>query len=117
LAGMRTTAVRDGDHWIVNGAKTFITGGMQSDLQSVVPRPSPSPHNQRKGPTLFVVEDGMEGFPRGRELEKMGCKVQDTAELSFVDVRVPIENVLGDEGEAFAYLCRNLPPERLTVAV
>jgi len=114
---MRTTAVRDGDDWIINGAKTFITGGMQADLVIVVARTATDPDNRRKGLTLFVVEDGMEGFTRGRELEKMGCKVQDTAELSFVDVRVPAANMLGEEGEAFGYLGHNLPQERLTVAV
>ena len=117
LAGMRTTAVRDGDDYIVNGAKTFITGGMQADLVIVVARTATDPDNRRKGLTLLVVEDGMPGFTRGRELEKMGCKVQDTAELSFVDVRVPAANVLGEEGEAFGYLGHNLPQERLTVAV
>ena len=117
LAGVRTTAVRDGDDWIVNGAKTFITGGMQADLVIVVARTSTDPDNRRKGLTLLVVEDGMAGFTRGRELEKMGCKVQDTAELSFVDVRVPATNVLGEEGEAFSYLGHNLPQERLTIAV
>jgi acyl-CoA dehydrogenase len=90
---------------------------MQADLVIVVARTATDPDNRRKGLTLLVVEDGMEGFTRGRELEKMGCKVQDTAELSFVDVRVPVENVLGDEGEAFGYLGHNLPQERLTVAV
>jgi acyl-CoA dehydrogenase len=87
LAGMRTSAVRDGDSYVVNGAKTFITGGMQADLGIVVARTSTDPENRRRGLTLLVVEDGMPGFPRGRELEKMGCKVQDTAELSFADVR------------------------------
>jgi acyl-CoA dehydrogenase len=121
LAGMRTSAVRDGSgenaDFIVNGAKTFITGGMQADLVIVVARTATDPDNRRKGLTLLVVEDGMDGFTRGRELEKMGCKVQDTAELSFVDVRVPAANVLGEEGEAFGYLRHNLPQERLTVAV
>jgi acyl-CoA dehydrogenase len=117
LAGMRTSAVRDGDEWIINGAKTFITGGMQADLVIVVARTSIDSGNRRKGLTLFVVEDGMPGFTRGRELEKMGCKVQDTAELSFVDVRVPTQNVLGEVDEAFAYLSMNLPQERLTIAV
>lgn len=121
LAGVRTTAVRrvdsEGPHWILNGAKTFITGGMQADLVIVVARTSTDPDNRRKGLSLFVVEDGMPGFTRGRELEKMGCKVQDTAELSFVDVRVPATNMLGEEGEAFSYLGHNLPQERLTVAV
>ena len=117
LAGMKSTAVRDGDDWILNGAKTFITGGMQSDLVIVVARTSTDPENRRKGLSLLVVEDGMPGFTRGRELDKMGCKVQDTAELSFVDVRVPATNLLGDEGEAFRYLGHNLAQERLTVAV
>ncbi|QVI29843.1 acyl-CoA dehydrogenase family protein [Mycolicibacterium neoaurum] len=117
LAGMRTSAVRDGEDWILNGAKTFITGGMQADLVIVLARTATDPDNRRNGLTLFVVEDGMPGFTRGRELEKMGCKVQDTAELSFVDVRVPAANVLGQEGEAFGYLGQNLPQERLTIAV
>ncbi|MCV7177878.1 acyl-CoA dehydrogenase family protein [Mycolicibacterium sphagni] len=121
LAGVRTTAVRDGSgptaDYIVNGAKTFITGGMQADLVVVVARTSTDPDNRRAGLTLLVVEDGMPGFTRGRELEKMGCKVQDTAELSFVDVRVPAANVLGADGQAFSYLGHNLAQERLTVAV
>ncbi|UQB93128.1 MULTISPECIES: acyl-CoA dehydrogenase family protein [Mycobacterium] len=117
LAGLRTIAVRDGSDWIINGAKTFITGGLQADLVIVVARTSTDPENRRKGLTLFVVEDGMPGFSRGRELEKMGCKVQDTAELSFVDVRVAATNVLGEEGQAFSYLGHNLPQERLAVAV
>jgi acyl-CoA dehydrogenase len=117
LAGVRTTAVKDGDHYIVNGAKTFITGGMQADLVVVVARTSTDPDNRRKGLSLLVVEDGMPGFARGRELDKMGCKVQDTAELSFADVRVPVENLLGEEGQAFSYLGHNLAQERLTVAV
>ncbi|MGE5694241.1 MAG: acyl-CoA dehydrogenase family protein [Candidatus Sericytochromatia bacterium] len=117
LAGMRTTAVRDGDSYVVNGAKTFITGGIQADLVIVVARTSADPDNRRRGLTLLVVEDGMPGFSRGRELEKMGCKVQDTAELSFTDVRVPVANRLGEEDEAFSYLGHNLPQERLTVAV
>jgi acyl-CoA dehydrogenase len=117
LAGVRTTAVRDGDDYIVNGAKTFITGGIQADLVVVVARTSTDPENRRKGLSLIVVEDGMPGFERGRELEKMGCKVQDTAELSFTDVRVPAANLLGEEGDAFSYLGHNLAQERLTVAV
>ena len=117
LAGVKTTAVRDGDSYVVNGAKTFITGGMQSDLVIVVARTSTDPENRRKGLSLLVVEAGMPGFTRGRELDKMGCKVQDTAELSFVDVRVPAANLLGSEGEAFSYLGHNLAQERLTVAV
>jgi len=117
LAGIRTTAVLDGDHYILNGAKTFITGGILADLVIVVARTSTDPDNRRRGLTLLVVEDGMPGFVKGRALDKMGCKVQDTGELSFTDVRVPVANRLGEEGEAFGYLGHNLPQERLTVAV
>ncbi|WP_040872117.1 acyl-CoA dehydrogenase family protein [Nocardia exalbida] len=117
LAGMRTTAARDGDDYVLNGAKTFITGGLLADLVIVVARTSTDPDNRRAGLTLLVVEDGMPGFTRGRMLEKMGCKVQDTMELSFHDVRVPVANRLGAEGAAFGYLGHNLPQERLTVAV
>jgi acyl-CoA dehydrogenase len=117
LAGMSTTAVRDGDDWILNGAKTFITGGAQADLVVVVARTSRDETNRRRGLTLLVVEDGMPGFEKGRNLEKIGLKVQDTVELSFTDVRVPAANVLGEEGEAFGYLGANLPQERLTIAV
>jgi acyl-CoA dehydrogenase len=117
LAGIRSTAVRDGDSYVLNGAKTFITGGLLADLVIVVARTSTDPDNRRGGLTLLVVEDGMAGFTRGRVLEKMGCKVQDTVELSFDDVRVPVANRLGDEGAAFGYLGHNLPQERMTVAV
>ncbi|MEU1545515.1 acyl-CoA dehydrogenase family protein [Nocardia sp. NPDC005745] len=117
LAGMRTSAVRDGDDYVLNGAKTFITGGLLADLVIVVARTSTDPDNRRAGLTLLVVEDGMPGFTRGRMLEKMGCKVQDTMELSFHDVRIPVANRLGAEGAAFGYLGHNLPQERLTVAV
>lgn len=117
LAGIRTTAVRDGEHYILNGAKTFITGGLLADLVIVVARTGIDPDNRRAGLTLLVVEGGMPGFTRGRVLDKMGCKVQDTVELSFTDVRVPVANRLGEEGAAFGYLGHNLPQERLTVAV
>jgi acyl-CoA dehydrogenase len=117
LAGMRTTAVRDGDTYVLNGAKTFITGGMLADLVIVVARTSTDPANRRAGLTLLVVEDGMPGFTRGRKLDKLGLRVQDTAELHFSDVRVPVANRLGEEGEAFGYLGRNLPQERLAIAV
>ncbi len=116
LAGVTTTAVLDGDHYILNGAKTFITGGLLADLVVVVARTSTDPENRRAGLSLLVVEDGMDGFERGRVLDKMGCKVQDTVELSFTDVRVPISNLLGEEGSAFGYLGSNLPQERMTVA-
>lgn len=117
LAGIRTTAERDGDAYVLSGAKTFITGGLLADLVIVVARTSTDPDNRRAGLTLLVVEDGMPGFTRGRVLEKMGIKVQDTVELAFDDVRVPVANRLGEEGRAFEYLCHNLPQERMTVAV
>ncbi|MFE2416784.1 acyl-CoA dehydrogenase family protein [Streptomyces hokutonensis] len=117
LAGIRTTAVRDGDSYILNGAKTFITGGLLADLVIVVARTSTDPDNRRAGLTLLVVEDGMPGFTRGRVLHKLGIKVQDTVELAFDDVRVPVANRLGEEGAAFGYLGHNLPQERMTVAV
>ncbi|MGW3565746.1 acyl-CoA dehydrogenase family protein [Streptomyces sp. NPDC000941] len=117
LAGIRTTAVRDGDTYVLNGAKTFITGGLLADLVIVVARTSADPGDRRAGLTLLVVEDGMPGFTRGRVLDKMGIKVQDTVELAFDDVRVPVANRLGEEGRAFEYLGRNLPQERMTVAV
>ncbi|MFD8103581.1 acyl-CoA dehydrogenase family protein [Nocardia fluminea] len=117
LAGMRTSAVRDGDDYLLTGAKTFITGGLLADLVIVVARTSTDPDNRRAGLTLLVVEDGMPGFERGRVLDKMGCKVQDTVELSFDAVRVPAANRLGADGAAFGYLGNNLSQERMTVAV
>ncbi|MFE2568609.1 acyl-CoA dehydrogenase family protein [Streptomyces mirabilis] len=117
LAGIRTTAVRDGDAYVLNGAKTFITGGLLADLVIVVARTSSDPGDRRAGLTLLVVEDGMPGFARGRVLDKMGIKAQDTVELSFDEVRVPVVNRLGEEGAAFGYLGHNLPQERMTVAV
>jgi acyl-CoA dehydrogenase len=118
LAGMTTRAVRDGDSYLLNGAKTFITGGYLADLVIVVARTADAtPTDRRAGLTLLVVEDGMPGFGKGRKLEKIGLKTQDTAELSFSDVRVPVANRLGEEGAAFSYLGHNLPQERMTVAV
>jgi acyl-CoA dehydrogenase len=118
LAGMATRAVRDGNEYVLSGAKTFITGGYLADLVIVVARTAgPDQANRRAGLSLLVVEDGMPGFVKGRKLEKIGLKVQDTAELSFSDVRVPVANLLGEEGKAFGYLGHNLPQERLTIAV
>jgi acyl-CoA dehydrogenase len=117
LAGIATTAVRDGDEYVLNGAKTFITGGILADLVIVVARTSTDPENRRRGLSLLVVEDGMPGFTKGRALDKLGLKAQDTAELSFTDVRVPVANLLGREGEAFGYLGANLAQERLAIAV
>lgn len=117
LAGMRTTAVRDGSCYVVNGAKTFITGGALAELVIVVARTATIEGDRRAGLTLLVMEDGMPGFVRGRKLDKLGLKTQDTAELSFTGVRVPVSNRLGAEGAAFGYLGRNLPRERLAIAV
>jgi acyl-CoA dehydrogenase len=117
LAGVRTSAVRSGDHYILNGAKTLITGGSLAELVIVVARTSNDDPNPRKGLTLLVVEDGMPGFVKGRALGKIGLKTQDTIELSFCDVQVPVANRLGEEGVAFSYLGQNLPQERLAIAV
>lgn len=116
LAGMATTATRDGDHYLLNGAKTFITGGVNADLFVVVARTSRS-DNRRDGLTLLVVDRTMPGFTQGRNLDKIGLKTQDTAELFFEDVLVPATNVLGEEGKAFSYLTSNLAQERLGIAV
>lgn len=118
LAGIRTTAVRDGDEYVLNGAKTFITGGVVADTVLVVCRTSEagSSGDRRSGLSLIVVEEGTPGFVKGRKLEKLGLAVQDTAELAFTDVRVPIGNLLGEEGRAFWYLSHNLPQERLSIA-
>jgi acyl-CoA dehydrogenase len=117
LAGIRTTGVRNGDYYIVNGAKTFITGGYLADLVVVVVRTSTDETDRRAGLTLLVVEAGMPGFTKGRMLDKLGLKAQDTTELSFTDVRVPVANRLGEEGQGFRYLGHNLPQERLAIAV
>ncbi|UFN43915.1 acyl-CoA dehydrogenase family protein [Nocardioides okcheonensis] len=113
LQGIRTTAVDAGDHYVLNGSKTFISNGILSDLVVVVCRTDPEAGHQ--GISLLVVERGMEGFERGRNLAKMGLHAQDTAELSFTDVRVPKENLLGEEGRGFVYLMENLPQERVSI--
>jgi long-chain-acyl-CoA dehydrogenase len=115
LQGIQTSAVRDGDDFIVNGAKTFITNGIMSDLVIVVAKTDPEAGSH--GFSLLVVERGMPGFERGRRLKKVGLKAQDTAELFFTDVRVPATNVLGELGQGFIYLMQNLPQERLSIAV
>lgn len=114
LAGIRTAAVRDGDHYVVDGAKTFISNGQCGDLFVIAVRTSPERH---KGLSLLVVDAGTPGFSRGRNLEKIGLHAQDTSELTFTDMRVPVENLLGHEGEGFYHLVRNLPQERLALAV
>jgi alkylation response protein AidB-like acyl-CoA dehydrogenase len=115
LASMTTSARREGDHYVVNGAKTFITNGINSDLVIVALKTDPS--ERHRGISLLVVEREMEGFARGRNLEKIGMHAQDTAELFFADVRVPVENRLGDEGSGFQYLVSNLAQERLSIAI
>ncbi|MFJ2030460.1 acyl-CoA dehydrogenase family protein [Streptosporangium sp. NPDC087985] len=116
LQSIRTTAVREGDHYVVNGQKTFITNGINSDLVVVVAKTDPAAG--ARGISLLVVERGMEGFSRGRNLEKIGMHAQDTAELFFENVRVPAANLLGEEeGQGFFQLMRNLPQERLSIAV
>ncbi|MFI9834703.1 acyl-CoA dehydrogenase family protein [Streptomyces sp. NPDC051913] len=117
LAGVTTRAVRDGQHYVLNGAKTFITGGHHADLVIVVARTATDPDDRRAGLSLLVVEKGMPGFTVGRKLEKIGLAVQDTVELTFADVRVPVANLLGEEGAAFTLLGRNLAQERLAIAV
>lgn len=117
LAGVRTRAVRDGDSYVINGAKTFITGGGLADLVIVLVRTGTDDANRRSGLSLVVVEAGAEGFEKGRRLPKLGLHVQDTVELSFSDVRVPMANLLAEEDGAFAYLGHNLAQERLAIAV
>lgn len=114
LSAIATKAVLDGDAYVVTGSKTFISSGINSDLVIVVTRTGDDPHG---GLTLLVVEAGMERFERGRNLDKIGLHAQDTAELFFNEVRVPVANRIGDEGMAFAQLVTNLPQERLSIAV
>ena len=115
LQGIRTSAVDAGDHYVLNGQKTFISNGILADLVVVVARTDPDAGHQ--GISLLVVERGMEGFERGRNLQKIGQHAQDTAELFFADVRVPKENLLGEEGSGFVHLMTNLSQERLSIAV
>jgi alkylation response protein AidB-like acyl-CoA dehydrogenase len=115
LASMKTSAIRDGDSYVVNGSKTFITNGINADL--VITAVKTDPSQKHKGMSLLILERGMEGFERGRNLEKLGLHSQDTAELFFTDVHVPAENLLGTEGEGFLQLVHNLPQERLSIAV
>lgn len=115
LQGIRTTAVRDGDDWVINGSKTFITNGINADFVVVVCQTDPEAGAM--GFSLIVVERGAEGFTRGRNLDKIGLKAQDTAELFFDNVRVPANNLLGTEGQGFIHLMERLPQERLTISV
>jgi alkylation response protein AidB-like acyl-CoA dehydrogenase len=115
LAGIKTSAVRDGEHYVVNGSKTFITNGINAEL--IVTAVKTNPHERHSGISLLVIEEGMEGFTRGRNLAKIGLHAQDTAELFFDDVQVPVGNLLGEEGMGFVYLMENLPQERLGLTV
>ncbi|MQA93246.1 MAG: acyl-CoA dehydrogenase [Streptosporangiales bacterium] len=115
LQGIKTTAVRDGDHYVLSGQKTFITNGINADLVVVVARTDPDAG--ARGISLLAVERDMPGFTRGRNLDKVGLHAQDTAELFFDAVRVPKENLVGQEGQGFIHLMQNLPQERLTIAV
>jgi alkylation response protein AidB-like acyl-CoA dehydrogenase len=115
LASMATTAVRDGDSYVVNGSKTFITNGINADL--VITAVKTDPAQRHRGMSLLVVERDTPGFERGRNLDKVGMHSQDTAELFFSDAHVPVENRLGDEGGGFLQLVANLPQERLSIAV
>jgi alkylation response protein AidB-like acyl-CoA dehydrogenase len=117
LAGLRTTAVRtdDGDGYVVNGSKTFITNGINADL--IITAVKTDPSQRHAGISLVIVERGMDGFERGRNLEKVGQHAQDTAELFFHDVHVPAENLLGEEGAGFRYMTGNLAQERLSIAL
>jgi alkylation response protein AidB-like acyl-CoA dehydrogenase len=114
LGAVRTSAVLDGDEYVVNGSKTFITNGINADLVIVVVRTNDAPG--ARGLSLLAVERGTAGFERGRNLDKIGLHAQDTAELYFADARVPAANLLGEEGKGFAYLSRNLSQERLSIA-
>ncbi|HEX7745235.1 MAG TPA: acyl-CoA dehydrogenase family protein, partial [Micromonosporaceae bacterium] len=115
LAGIRTSAVRDGDTYVLNGQKTFITNGEMADLVVVVVRTAPD--QGAHGVSLIAVETGTPGFTRGRRLAKVGLKANDTAELFFDDCRVPAENLIGTENHGFYHLMANLPRERLSIAV
>ncbi len=115
LQGVKTSAVMDGNEYLINGSKTFITNGQNADMTIVVAKTDPS--KGAKGTSLILVEAEREGYSKGRNLEKLGNKAQDTSELFFDDVRVPTSNCLGEEGQGFIYLMQELPQERLSVAV
>lgn len=115
LASVATTAVRDGDEYVLNGSKTFITNGINADVVITVAKTDPG--ERHTGMSLLIVERGMDGFERGRNLDKIGMHSNDTAELFFTDVRVPVANLLGEEGKGFHYLTHNLAQERLSIAI
>jgi alkylation response protein AidB-like acyl-CoA dehydrogenase len=115
LAGIATKAVREGDHYVVNGAKTFITNGINADLMVTAVKTDPA--ERHRGISVLVIEGDTPGLERGRNLEKVGLHSQDTAELFFNDARVPVANLLGSEGQGFSQMVHNLAQERLSVAV
>jgi acyl-CoA dehydrogenase len=117
LAGVSTKAIRDGDHYVVNGSKTFISNGQNCDLVIVVVKTDPSANPPHDGMSLLLVEAGTPGFEKGRNLKKLGLKGQDTSEMSFSDCRVPVENLLGVEGSGFKMLMEKLQQERLTISI
>jgi alkylation response protein AidB-like acyl-CoA dehydrogenase len=115
VRGLRTTARREGDHYVINGTKTFISNGLLADLVMVACKTDPAAGH--RGISLIAVESGTPGFSRGRKLDKIGQRSADTAELVFTDVRVPVENLIGEENRGFYHLMQNLPKERLGIAV
>jgi acyl-CoA dehydrogenase len=115
LQGIRTTATDAGDHFVLNGSKTFITNGFHADLVIVVAKTDPNAG--AKGTSLLLVERGMPGFEKGRRLKKAGMKAQDTSELFFDNVKVPVQNLIGQENVGFMYLMQELPWERLQIAL
>lgn len=117
LASIAMTAVRDGNHYVLNGSKTFISNGLLNDLCIVAAKTDPNPANALRGISLFVVETGTPGYNKGRKLEKLGMDSQDTAELSFEDCRVPASHMLSEEGSGFTLLMRMLQQERLVLAI
>lgn len=117
LANISTTAVKDGDSYIINGQKTFITNGIHSDLIVVACKTDPHANPPHKGVSLILVDRGTPGFSRGRKLKKVGMHAQDTAELIFEDVKVPVSNLLGEEGKGFRYLMTKLQQERILAAI
>jgi len=117
LAALTTTAVRDGDDYVLNGSKTFISNGQLCDIAIIAAKTDPDPRNAHKGISMFVIEAGRKGFAKGRRLHKMGMASQDTSELFFEDCRVPVANLLGVEGGGFMMMMQKLQQERLSVAI
>jgi len=117
LASIQTTAIKDGDHYVVNGQKTFITNGINGTLMLVAVKTDPYAEPKHRGVSLLIIEEGTPGFKKGRKLDKVGLHSQDTSELFFEDCRVPVANLIGEEGKGFSYLMEKLQQERLVVAI